>query len=75
MRNGFWLAVGTKQNTRILLILLIFEKIVGWGKESVSVATNSSSPYDNSNNVSIKHQLINLISATRTLMRSTLNEN
>lgn len=54
--------------------------LVGWGKDSISQSSSYQQPqqhnpnsygvnYD-SGNVSVKHQLINLISATRTLMRS-----
>ena len=55
-----------------------FFVLVGWGKDSISQNSQSNQAaaygahYDqNANsNVSVKHQLITLISATRTLMRS-----
>lgn len=57
-----------------ILICYIFYFLVGWGKNSITQSSHNQSPYgvnyDQNGEVSVKHQLINLISATRTLMRS-----
>ena len=59
----------------MILILIL----VGWGKDSITKTSHNQSAYganydQNGGNVSVKHQLITLISATRTLMRSKQTE-
>lgn len=70
MKKDFLREVGYFQFKLLINIIL-----VGWGKDSITQASHNQSTYGSNydqsgGNVSIKHQLITLISATRTLMRS-----